>query len=177
MTAALQMPILKKLELVKEHDRLAWFGAAKGAAMPVGAFWTSHFDLTEFDPAHPLADPKLAALVFVVAACLAYSVTTVWKWGRQCYGNAWQATWYVIGLEGLMIFSPTLPLAVVALLLLIGINAIATACTIVTEGQVAPAAPLPTVTDVARSQNLSRRAAAKVVEQLRQKPQQTAGAT
>lgn len=159
--------ILEKLELVKEHRGVAWFGAAKGAIVPICAFWTTHFDMKEVHKPSDLLKPQMGLLAFVVAACLMFSITTVWKWGRQSYGNWWQATWYVIGLEGMMIASPTLVLAGVALLLLIGINAIATACTLVAEGLPAIPAPPPTVTDVARARNLPRRKAAELVEQHR----------
>jgi hypothetical protein len=155
--------ILDQLELVREHPRVALFAAAQGAIMPVGAFWTSHFDLSGFDVLRPTADPKLAALVVVTMACLAFSVTTVWGWQYQSTGSGWKATTFVIGVEGLMVFSPTTPLAIVALSLLIGINAIATACTNVNEKAAEPAAP-KTVTELSRALNVPRAKAAKVLD-------------
>ena len=157
--------ILEDITLARKHRTVGIGAAAWGAIMPLAAYWTVHNDL------HALDTWRDYVLVAVVAACLLFSVRTVWKAGHQTSGERLKATCWVVGLEGLMVASPTPWLAVLALCYLIGINAIATACVIVRH---ATPAPQPTVTDVVREQNLPRRAAAKVVEQRRLKP---AGAT
>lgn len=161
--------ILEDLELVAKRRSLALGSAAWGAIMPLAAYWTVHHDL------HGLSTWRDYVLVAVVVACLLFSVRTVWKAGHQTSGERLKATCWVIGLEGLMVASPSPWLAVLALCYLIGINAIATACAIVRH---ATPVPQPTVTDVAREQNLPRRAAAKVVEQRQAKARPVpAGAT
>lgn len=150
--------ILEDIQLAYEHKRTALFGALWGGFMPFGAYWTVHHDL------HSLDSWREYVLVPMVAACLLFSVRTVWQWGFRSSGERIKASCWVIALEGLMIASPTQWLAVVALFYLIGINAVATACVIVRQ---AKPAPPPTVTDVARAQNLTRREAEKVVARRR----------
>jgi len=160
--------ILEDITLASKHRSVAIGGGAWGAIMPLAAYWTVHNDL------HGLVTWRDYVLVAVVAACLLFSVRTVWKAGHQTSGERLKATCWVVGLEGLMVASPSPWLAVLALCYLIGINAIATACVIIRH---ATPAQLPTVTDVVREQNLPRRVAAKVVEQQRRLKPTPAGAT
>lgn len=153
--------LLADLRTAAEHPRVALFGAALGGFPPATAWLLTHEAL-----------PRLwgswlcYALLPVVAACLAFSVTTVWQWGSRSFHDRLKASCLVVALEGAMVLSPIPALSAVALAYLVVINAIATACTLVAEDRPTAdtPAPSPTVEDVARELGLTRRGASKVVD-------------
>jgi DNA segregation ATPase FtsK/SpoIIIE-like protein len=71
----------------------------------------------------------------IVAGGLLYSAKTVWQWGRLTFEDRWKATGFVLLIEGVMMCSPVLWLARTALLYLLTINAIATACLLALRDQ------------------------------------------
>jgi tetrahydromethanopterin S-methyltransferase subunit E len=148
--------ILEQWRAARRHPIAALIGAAFGGALPLTAYRTMHGDL------QGAGGWQLWVLSVVVAACLLFSVRTVWQWGRAAFGDTLKASCFVVALEGIMIASPTPWLALLALLYLICINAVATACILAHEDQ---PVPQPTVTAVARELGVPRRAAAKVLDQ------------
>jgi hypothetical protein len=155
--------ILEQWRQARRHPYAALMGGLLGGFPPLAAYWTVHHDLsihTARDLLHPM--------VPVVAACVLFSVSTVWEWGRSATRRADKPVYLVIALEGVMVLAPTPWLALLALLYLICINAVATACILAHEDVPQPQG---TVTTVARERSLPRREAAKVVDrQLAQKP-------
>lgn len=147
--------ILEQLRAARRHPLLAIFGGMLGGFPPLAAYRTTHGDLQS------APDHLRYTLGVVVAACLLFSVRTVWGWGKAAFREQMKAACLVVAIEGMMVASPSPWLAVLALCFLIGINAIATACVIAQEDQ----EPQPTVTAVARELGVPRAAAAKVVDQ------------
>jgi hypothetical protein len=152
--------ILEQWRQARQHPIAALLGALLGGFVPLAVYQTTHTDL-RVHSVRDLANP----LVLIVAAGLLFSVRTVWIWGRSAFGEGLKSTCLVITIEGMMVFSPTVWLAQLALAYLVVINAVATACTLARED--AQPAPL-TVTSVARERNLPRRAAAQVVDRERE---------
>lgn len=154
--------ILEQLRAARRHPLLAVFGGLLGGFPPLAAYRSTHGDLQS------ASMPLRYVLGVVVAACLLFSVRTVWLWGEAAFRERMKAACLVVAIEGMMVASPTVWLAMLALFFLIGINAIATACVIAQEDQ---PKPQPTVTSVSRELGLPRKAAAKVVDrQLAAKP-------
>lgn len=155
--------ILGQWRMARQHPVAAVLGALLGGFVPLAAYRTTHGDLVVHRP-----QDLLQPLTAVVAACLLFSVRTVWQWGSSAFGERTKSVCLVISIEGMMVLSPTPWLAGLALCYLIVINAIATACILAHED--APPEPV-TVTSVSRELNLPRRDAEKVVaRRLAQKP-------
>lgn len=144
------MSLLDELEVARRHPNVAAFGGAFGGIYPAGAYVLVHHELHTW----------LDARVVVVAACLAFSVTTVWQWTRGGTGSPWKATCAVVGLEGIMVFAQTTWLNLAALAQLVLINAIATACVLVSDKQRRVAA-------VAKELRLQPKPAARVPARVR----------
>lgn len=64
----------------------------------------------------------------LVAGGLLFSAKTVYQWGAAAFADAWKAGGFVLLLEGVMTYAPVPWLALSALGVLVGINAIATGC-------------------------------------------------
>lgn len=148
--------ILEQWRAARRHPIAALLGGLLGGFVPLAAYRTTHGDL-QVQSMRDLLQP----LVPIVGACLLFSVRTVWQWGGAAFGERIKAACLVVAIEGMMVLSPTPWLALLALLYLICINAVATACILAHEDQ---PVPQPTVTDVARELGVPRRAAAKVVD-------------
>jgi hypothetical protein len=149
--------ILEQMREARRHPLAAVVGALLGALVPIATYTVAHQELAGW------RDPRAA----LVAAGLLFSAKTVWQWGRQAFACPYKATGFVLLTEGVMVTSGIGWLAQLALAYLIGINAIATACLIAHEDK---PTPQPTVTAVAREQNLTRKAAAKLVDRQLAKP-------
>lgn len=148
--------LLEQMRTAKRHPTASVLGGALGGFVPIAAYTIVHQELRRsghWDLWQPIAP--------VVAACLLFSVRTVWQWGHQSFREGFKASCLVVAIEGVMVFSATPLLCMVALAYLVAINAIATACTLVAEDR----RPEPvTVTAVARERSLSRRDATKLVD-------------
>lgn len=121
------MNILEAWRTCRAHWPTAIGAGAIGAIPCVGAYDTLHGGL------ELVAGYKYVGLLVCLAACLAFSVRTVWLFGDGLFGERWKAVFLVVALEGLMAFSPARWLGLVALAALICINAVATACHIVSQ--------------------------------------------
>jgi hypothetical protein len=102
-------------------NRLALIvGLVLGAFVPTIAFSVTHEGI---DTSHPL---WLQVNTYIVLACLAYSATTVWSWMRSVTKSRVKATGFCVMIELTMVCSGLYALSVACLVLLIGINAVAT---------------------------------------------------
>lgn len=154
----MDMGLLDQWDAAKRNPGAAAFGGVIGGILPIGGYRTSHYDISL---GKILAlDPQTLVLLPVLAACLLFSVTTVWQWGRASSREKWKSVWLVIGLEGLMIASPAWWLSLLSLLILISINAVTTACILVSQR----APRVESVAEVAAKQRITRAAAARVVD-------------
>lgn len=134
------MGILEQMRLTRRHPFAALLGAALGGFVPIAAYTIVHHELRiggRLELMQPIA--------LVLLACLAFSVRTVWQWGVQSFGERTKAACLVVAVEGVMVFSDTPALAVIALSYLVAINAIATACTLIAEDTHQPQQTAPAV--------------------------------
>lgn len=160
-------PLLQDLRTAREHMHVSRFGAAFGAVPTGSAFVIAHLTLEQlWRQADVVSRVRFWALIPVMLACLLFSVRTIWDFCAR-FGRL-KAGCTIVALEGVMVLSPHVWHAAVALACLVLVNAVATACTLVEEDK--PAPPL-TVTSVSRELSLPRKAAARVVDrQLAPKP-------
>jgi hypothetical protein len=86
-----------------------------GLRAPLDTFTLAHGEVQE----HP-------EKWVLVAGGLLFSATTVMTFGRAAFGQATKALGFTVLLEGVMVWSSTVGLSLAALLLLTGINALAT---------------------------------------------------
>ena len=112
------------LKLLRTNPAYAAGCALWGGIMPFIGYWTIHNNLATFDR----ADWKHWVMAAAAAACLVFSIRTVYSAGYATSEERVKAVCWVIGLEGTMVANPTSWLAIMALCVLSGINAIATAC-------------------------------------------------
>ena len=122
------MNILEAWRTCRQHWPTALGAGACGAIPCVGAYVTMHGDLSE-----ALKPYQLPILVVALVASLAFSVRTVYLFGRDTFGETLKAAFLVLSLEGYMVASPTHWLGLVALAALICINAVATVCHLVSQ--------------------------------------------
>ncbi|HKP61491.1 MAG TPA: DNA translocase FtsK [Polyangiales bacterium] len=121
--------ILEQIRIARAHRAVAYVCGAGGGLFPVAGCAIVHFELRKQDGSWDFAQP----LTPVALACLLYSVTTVWQWGRGSVGHSFKVACAVVGLEGMMAFSSLHALTVASLAFLVLINAISTACIVITK--------------------------------------------
>jgi hypothetical protein len=108
-----------RLSFLKTNRLPALLGFILGAFVPVAAF-----ELVHFEVAH---EPKLWVLV---CGALLYSAITVFTWAEKAFKNSYKAIGFCVLLEGILSFSENWYLASAALVILAGINGVATGCTL-----------------------------------------------
>ena len=108
------------------------FGGWLGGIVPFAVFMTAHYSTTKTLSISGV-EVSGAWLWVLVLAGLAYSATTVYKWGVVAFSNKAKAAGFVVLLEGILTFSPEHGLAVAALVTMMLINAIATSCNLVAQ--------------------------------------------
>jgi len=101
------------------------FAAKNRAAALVGVLIGGFVPLATYMVAHVGALTWLSWAL--VAGGMLYSAPTVWRWVHAFAGPV-KATGFVVLLEGIMVASPIHGLGISAGALLVGINAVATAC-------------------------------------------------
>ena len=105
----------------------ARLGARLGGVVPWFARELAH---AELPAAWAAGRTGVSALVVVVIlGCAAFSMVSVYKFGRAAFGDRRKAIGFVLALEGVMLVTQGRT-STVALALLIAINAIANGCTI-----------------------------------------------
>jgi hypothetical protein len=119
--------VISQLECATRHPRAALLGGLLGGAVPWFARALAHGEIPE---AWSAGHTGLACVMLaVVLGCAAFSMLTVYKFGRAAFGDERKAVGFVLALEGVMLVSHGTT-SIVALALLIVINAIANGCVI-----------------------------------------------
>ena len=114
--------IVTQLECAARNPQAALLGALIGGIVPWFARTLAHDQV----PAAWSAGHRSIAMLMiaVVLGCACFSAISVYKFGRAAFGDARKALGFVLALEGVMLVS-TGATSVVALVVLIAINAIA----------------------------------------------------
>ncbi len=102
-------------------------GAVLGGFVPISTWQVTHHELSA---AAPLWQQPLTLLVL---GGLLYSATTVFAWGKLAFRSPVKAAGFVVLLEGVLVGSQTPWLSAAALVVLAGVNAIATGATLSSE--------------------------------------------
>lgn len=131
--SAVKRPNRRKNKELSVTDQLK-VALRNPVALVMGLF-AGYVPLAIYEIAHHDMDPTLwkrTILWTIVAGGLIFSAKTVYDWGKQMFCLPVKAGGFVILLEGVMISSSILPvgiqwLAVIALVILMFVNAISTA--------------------------------------------------
>ncbi len=113
--------VVSQLETAFKDPLAAALGGILGGIVPWFGRELAHGEIA----AAWYADPKL----IVIAGCMLFSMLSVYTFGRATFGNPRKALGFVAALEGVMLVSHG-RIGIVALCVLIAINAIANGCTI-----------------------------------------------
>lgn len=118
-----QLTVVEQVRQAFQPDgRLAaLIGLLLGSSIPAMTFGLVHFVL----PHH--ADNRIVLWV-IAAGGLAYSAPKVFRWGVSAWGSTFEAAGMVLILEGIMTFVPGLWLPSIALLVVVFINGVYSAC-------------------------------------------------
>jgi hypothetical protein len=112
---------------IKPSNRLAAIvGWLLGGFVPLACFFVAHYELRADAPLYSQRS------FYLVLGGLVYSARTVWQWGMVAFQNVLKATGFVILLEGVMVMSHIAWLSIAALVYLMAINGVATACNLTT---------------------------------------------
>ena len=110
-------------QATKKSHRLSLIaGCIIGGFIPVASYTLVHREAVH--------SPLMWTLV---AAALAYSALTVYDWARIAFKHTVKAIGFVVLLEGVMTFSKTAWLALIALVMLVAINGFVTACNLIAD--------------------------------------------
>jgi hypothetical protein len=107
-------------------------GALLGGFVPVATYLLAHHEAVSEDRLHA----GLAALLVLGGLC--FSAKTVYAWGHLAFQSGGKSLGFVVLMEGTMVVSREPRLGLAALAYLVGINAIATGCTLSVKRQPAP---------------------------------------
>lgn len=99
----------------------AWIGLLMGGCAPIFTFVVVHFVI----PLHP---ERTYLLWAIAAGGLLFSAPKVYKWGLSAWGSKVEALGAVMFLEGVMTLVPSVYLPMAALVILVFVNAIYSAC-------------------------------------------------
>lgn len=119
-----QLGVIDQCVIAFERKNLVatTFGFWLGGIVPFAVYMTAHFSVQ--------TNPLLWVLVI---AGLLYSATTVFNWGVSAFSSKIKSVGFVVLLEGILTFSPEHALGIAALLTLMTINAVATACNLIAQ--------------------------------------------
>lgn len=150
-------PLLDQLRTARENASVSAGGAWFGAVPTSSAFILAHYALPElWDEVELLERFRFWGLLPVLVACLLFSVQTIWQFTAR-FGRS-KAACTIVVLEGVMVLSPYIWHAAIALACLVLVNAVATACTLVAEE---PRAEKPVAKPVSHELNPPRKLAAR----------------
>jgi hypothetical protein len=109
------------------QNRLAAsLGALLGGLVPLASYTIAHNEYDATKPWYQIAS-------WIVAACLLYSSTSVYQWGKLAFKSGVKSLGFVVLMEGILIASRTEWLAIACLVYLVAINAVATGCNLVVK--------------------------------------------
>jgi hypothetical protein len=116
--------VIGQLRLAAQpKNRLALVvGVLLGGLVPVLSFWLAHHEIAAESGWMILTQVQ----TYLVLGGLAYSAKSVYQWGKEAFHCGWKAVGFLILVEGTMVFSGTMWLSVIALVYLVGINAVST---------------------------------------------------
>lgn len=135
-------------------------GACVGGAAPLLSYYTVHLGHL-IEPGRVEWRSPLWALV---AGAFALSSKSVYRWGRQTFGDPWSAAALVAMLEGALLLSPHPVIAKAALVFLVAINATVYGCTLALKDleDKAAAAAVAAAVEIQPSEPLSEPARPKL---------------
>jgi hypothetical protein len=116
---AIDTDIISMVKCVMMYPAAAVLGGFVGGMVPTLTWWISHYEVTH------IFEPKS----LIVAGGMIFSMSTVYSFGKATFDYPWKAIGFVAAMEGVMVAISGKP-AIVALVMLIVINAITTGCTI-----------------------------------------------
>lgn len=131
--SALSIPDQVRQAFLKQNRTAAAAGAILGAFVPLATGWLAHYEV-DVATWH-----GRAALVLMLGG-LVYSASTVYGWALVAFKQPAKAAGFVVLVEGTLTLARAEWLAVVALALLVVINAIAAACAIALDQRATRAA-------------------------------------
>lgn len=112
------MNILRQIRETWKAPLAAWTGCIFGATVPVATYLVAHFEAA--------SNPMLWGIVL---GGLLVSAPTVYQWAEAAFQNRYKSVGFVLLLEGTMILSGIMVIALACLTLLVVINAVgAAAC-------------------------------------------------
>lgn len=118
--------VMSQFSTAFANPAAAAVGAAIGGIVPWFAREVAHGELA----AQWGSDRTMAVVdLVIVLGCVLFSMTTVYGFGRAAFGNARKAAGFVMALEGVMLVTHG-NIALVALVVLVTINAVTTGCVI-----------------------------------------------
>ena len=112
--------VIEQIRIARRNPASLTVGVLLGGFVPVATFWTKRCD---FDANHPWS----LSLVLILAV-LVFSAKTVTQWASSAFRDTHKALGFVALMEGVMVTTPSLGMAFVALAYLVTINAVATGC-------------------------------------------------
>lgn len=119
---AATVDVVSQIECAVRHPQATAIGALIGGVVPWFARTLAH---EEVPAAWSGGNYGLVAVMLaVVLGCAVFSALTVYKFGRACFGDARKALGFTLAVEGVMLVSSGMT-SVVALVVLIAINAVA----------------------------------------------------
>ena len=124
------MGVIRQVRIaLKAENRLsAVVGAVLGGFVPLAAFAVAHSDISTASPG--MHDVLMAGMV---CGGLLFSAKTVFDWALSALGHKAKAFGFVVLAEGAMTFSHLWGVNLAALAVLVGINAVATACNLAVD--------------------------------------------
>ncbi len=124
IVATAKIGILDQVSLAAQpKNRLASFmGSILGGFIPIASFVLAHIEC----PTYPI-------MWILVAAGMVYSAITVYEWASIAFKYWAKAFGFVVLVEGVAIFAHTPQIFYAALTILVTINAVATAYTLVSD--------------------------------------------
>ncbi len=114
--------VLTQLRCAAANPAATIVGAVVGGVVPWFARTIAHGEVS----ARWWADPK----ALIVLGCMLFSVSTVYTFGRSCFRAPRKAIGFVVAIEGVAILCSSPQVWMVALGLLVLINAVTSGCTI-----------------------------------------------
>ncbi len=136
------------------RNRLAAaIGSVLGGIVPIATYLVAHTISTV------TLESLATAAPYLVLGGLLFSAKTVYAWTRSAFQNAAKALGFCVLLEGVMVTSEIPYLPLVCLAILVGVNAVATACTLAIESRPAKRERAAKSTRSARITQIGRKAA------------------
>lgn len=116
-----------KLAFKRGHRLAACCALVLGGFVPLASWVLAHFELDRANA----GTLHLQLSAYIVLGGLLFSAKTVYDFGRQAFDSAPKALGFVVLLEGILIASETFWLSVAALVLLVAVNGVGTACNLI----------------------------------------------